>query len=138
MKNFSAWTIVKYVIALAIGGLLSYYVLVVNGYSEVTDEVVKLKLLADCFTVPGVVLIMISVFCWLSSQGAVDGIGYALGGLIRSLIPGAWRKEPEKYYDYVQRKQEKRKGGYGFLAITGCVFLLIAIVFIVKFYQIYE
>ena len=135
MKKISAGTILKYVIAFAIGGLLSNYVLLVNGYREVTDEVVRLKLLADAFTVPGVILIMVAVLCWLAGQGAVDGLLYAIKGL-GSLIPGM-RKEPEKYYDYVQRKREKRRSGYGFLAITGVVFLLISIAFIVKFYQIY-
>ena len=137
MKKISAETIIKYVVAFVIGGLLSYYVMIVNGYQEVTDEVVRLKLLADCFTVPGVVLIMVAIFCRLSAQGAVDGISYALGGLFRRLIPGAQYKEPENYYDYVQRKKEKRKGSYGFLAVTGCVYLLIAIIYIVKFYQVY-
>jgi len=138
VKKFSAETVIKYVIAFAVGGLLAYYVLVVTGYNEVTDEAVRLKILADCFTVPGVVLIMVSAFCWLSSKGAVDGIGYALGGLFRRLIPGAQHSEPEKYYDYVLRKQEKRKVGYGFLAITGVIFLAVAVFFIVKFYQVYE
>lgn len=137
MKKVSAGSIIKYVIAIAVGLLLAYYVMVVNDYSNVTDEVVKLKLLADCFTVPGVILIMASAFCWLSSQGAVDGIGFALSGLFRRLIPGAQSKEPEKYYDYVMRKQEKRRGGFGFLAIVGAGFLLIAIVFIIKFYSVY-
>jgi len=137
VKKNSAGTILKYVIAFAIGGLLCYYALAVTGYSEVTDEVVRLKMLADCFTVPGVVLIMVSAFCWLSSKGAVDGISYALGGLFRRLLPGAQHSEPEKYYDYVTRKQEKRKGGFGFLAVTGLVYLAVAIYFIVKFYQVY-
>lgn len=137
MKKVSVGTIVKYVIAVAVGLLLSSYVMVINDYNNVTDEVVKLKLLADCFTVPGVVLIMASAFCWLSSKGAVDFFGYALSGLFRRLLPGAQTKEPEKYYDYVVRKQENRKGGYGFLAIVGAGFLLVAIVFIVKFYQVY-
>ena len=137
MKKISAGTILKYVIAFAIGGIFSYFVIVVTGYKEVTDEVARLRILADCFTVPGVILIMVSAFCWLSSQGAVDGISYALGGLFRRLLPGAQYKEPEKYYDYVTRKREKRKGGYGFLAITGLVYLAVAIVFIIKFYQVY-
>lgn len=138
MKKFSAGSIIKYIIAIAVGLLLSYYVMLVNDYNEVTDEVVRLKLLADAFTVPGVILIMASLFCWLSSQGAVDGIGFAVSGLFRRLLPGAQYKEPEKYYDYIMRKQEKRKGGYGFLAIVGAGFLLIAVVFIVKFYKIYQ
>lgn len=137
MKKVSVETIVKYVIAIAVGLLLSFYVMVANDFKNVTDEVVRLKLLADCFTVPGVVLIMVSAFCWLSSKGAMDFFGYALSGLFRRLLPGAQVKEPEKYYDYVMRKQENRKGGYGFLAIVGLGFLLISIVFIVKFYQVY-
>lgn len=137
MKKISVGTIIKYVVAIAVGLLLAYYVMLVNDFNNVTDEVVRLKLLADCFTVPGVVLIMASAFCWLSSKGAMDGISYAVGGLFRRLIPGAQYKEPEKYYDYVMRKKEKRQGGFGFLAVVGLGFLLISIVFIIKFYQVY-
>ena len=135
MKKISVESIIKYVITIAVGLLLSYYVMVVNDFANVKDEVVRLKLLADCFTVPGVILIMVSIFCWLSSKGAMDGISYAIKGL-GSLIPGL-KKDPEKYYDYVMRKREKRKGGYGFLAIVGFGFLMVSIVFIVKFYQVY-
>ena len=135
MKKFSGESVIKYVVAIAVGLLLSYYVMVVNDFANVKDEVVRLRLLADCFTVPGVVLIMVSILCWLSSKGAMDGIAYAIKGLGR-LIPGL-QKEPEKYYEYVMRKKEKRKGGYGFLAIVGLGFLLVSIVFIVKFYQVY-
>ncbi len=138
MKKISAGTITKYVVAIAAGGLLSSYVMVVNDYKNVTDEIEKLRLLADCFTVPGVVLIMLAALCWLSSKGALDGISYAVVGLFRRILPGAQTKEPEKYYDYVVRKQKSRKSGFGFLAVVGLGFLIIAIVFIVKFYQVYQ
>lgn len=138
MKKISAVTITKYASAIIVGGLLSSYVMVVNDYNNVTDEAEKMRLLADCFTVPGMVLIMLAALCWLSSKGALDGISYAVVGLFRRLLPGAQSKEPEKYYDYVVRKQENRKKGFEFLAVVGAGFLLIAIIFIVKFYQVYQ
>lgn len=96
----------------------------------------KYRMLSDAFTVPGVVLLMLGCLIGAANMGALDGITYAVGFAFRSLIPGGRHKD-EKYFDYVERKREKRIKGYGFLFIAGGVAMAIAIVFFILFYSIY-
>ena len=136
MRNKIGLIIAKYGITFVAGLLLAYMVMDFKEYSMVTEEALKLKILADAFTVPGVLFVMFSAMLWVSSQGALDGISYALGLAFRALIPGARTKEDETYYDYIQRKRANRKGGYGFLCVVGFVLILIAVYFIYKYYQL--
>ena len=94
------------------------------------------RILCDAFTVPGSLLLMIGCLVWASGHGALDGLGYVLSFATTSLIPGK-RKDVERFYDYVQRKREKRTKGYGFLLISGLVTLAIAMVFFALFYSVY-
>ena len=136
MRNKIGLIIAKYGITFAVGLLMAYMVLEFKGYSDITEEALRLKVLADAFTVPGMLFIMFSALLWVSSQGALDGISYALGLAFRAFIPGGRTKESETYYEYVQKKRANRKGGYGFLCIVGIVLILIAVYFINKYYQL--
>lgn len=94
------------------------------------------RMLSDAFTVPGILLLMFGCLIWISNLGALDGLAYAVSFAIRSLIPGA-RYKDEKYADYVERHREKRLKGYGFLFISGGVTMVVAIVFMILFYNLY-
>ena len=94
------------------------------------------RMLSDAFTVPGILLLMFGCLIWISNLGALDGLAYAVSFAIRSLIPGA-RYKDEKYGDYVERHREKRLKGYGFLFISGGVTMVVAIVFMILFYNLY-
>ena len=68
---------------------------------------------------------------------ALDAIGYMISGVIRFLIPAGQLKH-EKYADYVERRREKGPvKGFGFLFVTGSVFMAAALVFIALFYSVY-
>ena len=95
----------------------------------------KYRMLSDAFTVPGILLLMFGCLIWISNLGALDGLAYAVSFAIRSLIPGA-RYKDEKYGDYVERKQENRVKGYGFLFVSGGVTMAVAIVFMILFYSL--
>lgn len=96
----------------------------------------QMRLLCDAFTIPAVMLLCLGGLVWASNEGALDGIGYVLSFTIKSLTPGK-RGTIEKYADYVERKREKRGGGYGFLLISGAVVMAIALVFLGVFYLVY-
>ena len=55
---------------------------------------------------------------------------------MRALIPFMRRGEYEKYYDYKVRKGEKRIGGYGFLLISGAIYLAVGVVFTLLFFTV--
>lgn len=140
MKSKVIGTVIRYGIITAIGFFLMWFVLWTNDYSTITDEARRFKVLADSFTVPGVILIMVGLLILLSSFGAVDGLAYALGGLFRRLIPGARHNEAEKetYYDYVMRKKAKQRPSLLPFFVVGGIFLAVSIIYIVRFYGVYQ
>lgn len=104
---------------------------------ENAELVDKFLYLADAFTIPGMLLILLGAMVWVSNQGALDGIAYCVRLAIYSLIPGKRVERDEKYGDYVERKRGKRVKGYGFLFFSGIATMLIAFVFMAQFYYLY-
>ena len=96
----------------------------------------KLRLLSDAFAVPGLLLMLFSGMLWVSNEGGLDGLGYILSNLGRSLIPGGRGKKDEHYADYVERKRSNPVQGYGFLLISGGIALGIGIAFLIAFYVV--
>lgn len=125
----------KYVISFAIMGIASFFVLFLRD-SKLTDapEVLYLNL-ADAFTIPGMIILMVGVLVWLSTQGTFDMLAYGFKRGAGSIIPG-YRGTDEKFYDYKVRMDQKRPSGYCFLFISGGIYLLPAIVFNVLYYTL--
>ena len=119
----------KYIVTLTLAGCAIWFVLSNRGFFESNDTVARMMYLADAFTIPGVVLLMVGVMTWMSSKyGLFDGVTYSLGRLARSLVPGK-NLSDERYYDYKEKKAASRKTGYLFLFITGGALTLVAVVF---------
>ncbi len=95
----------------------------------------RYRTLCDAFTVPGILAMCVGALLWVSNDGFFCGLGYCLDVTWKSLVPGG-RKKIEKYYDYVQRKKDKKVKGFGFLFVCGGVCLAVALVFLVLFYGI--
>ena len=93
------------------------------------------RILSDAFALPGILVIFMALLVWLSNEGAMDGITWAVTNAFYSLIPGL-RLKRERYGDYVERKRGKKVTGYGFLFHVGGAFLAIGAVFMGLFYSI--
>ena len=126
--------LLKYGITTAVAAGIAVLIMYSSGLFEVTDDLTRFKLLADAFTVPGVILLCIGALVWVSTDGMFDGFTYAAKRL-GSLIPFYGKNyKHERYYDYVMRKRGKRISGYGFILIVGAAFVAIAVVFTVLYY----
>lgn len=137
MKNRRT-ILLKYGITTLIGALMAYATINLHGFSSAVTDVDKYRILADAFTIPGVVILLCGVLVAVANEGMFNGISYAMSYAIKMLIPGQAANRHEKYGDYVERKQAKGGvRGYGFLFIVGGVFLAIAVVFIALFYSVY-
>lgn len=124
----------RYVVAFVVGILLAGAALAAEGFSDAVTAVQRYRILCDAFTIPGTVLMLVGVLAWVAGEGLFDGVAYASRSLFRVFT----RWEPVRYFDYLRGKQERRKkGGYGFLLITGGGFLLVAVVFYALFYGAY-
>ena len=139
MKSRLGKELIKYAIAIAVGGLMVFSTLSLHGYANALPDLERYRMLADAFTIPGVFLMLLAALVWIANEGLFRGLGYVGSWLVRTLIPFAARKNgDEKYYDYVKRKEAQGKiGGYSFIFFTGAAFMIVAIVFIVLFYRIY-
>ena len=126
----------KYGGSAAAVALIAYFYISVRDFAQ-AQLVDKYRILCDAFTVPGLLLLMFGSLLWVSNTGALDGLMYSVRMAIRFLIPGGRLKTEEKYGDYVERRREKPIRGYGFLFISGCATMVIALIFFALFYMTY-
>ncbi len=130
-------SIIKHVSLAAAAALVTLYYCFSQEILTAT-LVQKYLILTDGFTVPGVLLLCVGLLCKISTLGALDGLLFGLKAAFTLLIPGAAAKEQETFSEYVERKKEKRITGYEFIIHVGILFIAIALIFMVLFYQIYE
>ena len=129
--------ILRYSITIAAAGLMSLLVLYLHSFWDATTLEQKYKILADAFTIPGVVLVMFAALIWVSSTGFFDGLTYAFTCFGGMLIPFFRKgKEHQTYYDYKMSMKDKKAKGYSFLFFVGILFVAISVVFIALFYSV--
>ena len=119
-------TALKYVITILLGLAIGLLVLLDQNFFAQTNPILIYGILADAFTIPGILLTGIGLLVFVSNEGVFDGLTYA----VKSFI-GMFRKNMPRYgsfYDYREAKN-RSKFSFGFLVICGLVFLLVAMVF---------
>ncbi len=102
-----------------------------------SDEFSVLHQLCDGFFVAGVMLAGVGGLKFCGNKGAFDMMAYSLSYVFYLVFPGANAKRPqeqqnEKYYDYVQRKQENRKPT-GCIVLVGLAFLAVSLLLLVAY-----
>ena len=129
MKNAKN-ILLKYGITTACAGLLVWLFLDLRDFTKVADVAERYKMLADAFTIPGVILVMLAALVWISTDGFFDGLSYIFSRIGGMILPfyGA-QKAHQTYYDYKMSKKDKRIKGYGFLFFVGLAFVAVAVVF---------
>ena len=125
---------VKYVFAISAAGGMAGIVLWSNDFGKAEGAWIRLKILADAFTVPGVLLMTAATLIWVASQGFFDGIGYAGRSVLRTVIPFL-SMEDEKFYDYKQRRADDRIRGYSYLFYVGAAFFVVSLGFLAAYYR---
>ena len=136
MKHKINTKIIKYAASFLLGGgLFATYILTRDF--PVSEAAENYRMISDAATIPGLLFLMVGCLVWAASLGATDGIAFALRKAIRALLPAGRLQDDETYADYVEKRREKyaKAKGYGFLFITGGVFLLVAVVFVALFYS---
>ena len=136
MKKEVQTSLIKYSISIAIAvGLIALYF----GERDFAGASVveQYRMLCDAFFIPAILFLMIGGLVWASSKGAMDGISFLAQNFIRSIIPGARAKTPQKYYDYLQERNERRKqsSSYLFLFVVGGICFAVSLVFLYLFYH---
>ncbi len=124
----------KYAIAFAILGISSWVILSMREQSKQTEAAVIFLNLADAFTIPSVVIVMVGIMVWISTTGFFDILNYGISRAVNTFIPFK-RYDDVKFYDYKMKKAEKRISGYSFLFISGAVYFVPAIIFLILYHQ---
>lgn len=118
----------SYGITIAVGVLLGYLYLCANPLSDAPDMQTKFVFLCNAAFVPGILFVLSGLLVWCTGQGSIDGLTYSLGLFFKTINPFEKIGKPEKYHEYVERKNKKRLKGYSFLFVTGGAFIFVSVV----------
>ena len=133
MKQKSKATHRDYAICFGIEVLIAFCVIWSKGFF--TDSVaVNIQILADAFFVAGILMTLFACMMYISSEGALIGIGFVLRNVALAFIPMG-RAKHEKYIDYRARKlSEAKNHDNSHILVTGLIFLFIGVVFTMIWY----
>lgn len=136
-ENKSLW--IKWLICFGVASLITLGVFFIKNFF--TDNVGRnIQVLADGFSVSGLLMTMFAGLLFVSGEGAFIGIGFIMRSVALTFIPMG-RKKHELYRDYRERKvKELKKQSDVCVLVTGLVFLFVGIVFnviwLVCFYNV--
>ena len=127
MKKESKVTIRNYAICVGIEALIAFLVIWSKGFL-VHSTAVNIQILSDAFFVSGILMTLFALMMYISSEGALIGIGFVLRNVVLAFIPMG-RARHELYADYRARKlSEAKKRSNSYVLVTGLIFLFIGVV----------
>ena len=90
------------------------------------------KILCDCFTVPGLVLVFVGLLVVCSNGGTFDMLGFGVKKFF-----GLFKKESDKqtFYEYRQNKLANRRS-FWYLLVVGGVFVAAAVIFLILYHNV--
>ena len=136
MSNTVLKNLLKYGIATLVATAMTIFTTYSYNLAGAATQAERIRILADAFSIPGIVLIMVGFLVIVSNDGFFNGLTYSLTYAIRMLIPGRGMKKMERYYDYVEARSKRPKARSGFLFVVGGIFLVVGLVFTVLFYRV--
>lgn len=139
MKQETKVKLIKYAVCFGIEVLIAFLVIWSKGFFT-ESAAVNLQILADAFFVSGIIMTLFAGMLFISSEGALIGIGFVLRNVVLAFIPMG-RAKHELYADYRARKlKEAKKTEIGSVLVTGLFFLVIGItltaIWSVKYYTV--
>jgi hypothetical protein len=131
--------LIKYAVCFGIEVLIAFLVIWSKGFFT-ESAAVNLQILADAFFVSGIIMTLFAGMLFISSEGALIGIGFVLRNVVLAFIPMG-RAKHELYADYRARKlKEAKKTEISSVLVTGLFFLVIGItltaIWSVKYYTV--
>ena len=133
MEQETKITVRKYAICVAVEAVIMFFVIWANGFFT-SSAAVNLQILADACFIAGIVMTVYAAMVYISDEGALIGIGYALKYALLTFIPMG-RAKQERYIDYRTRKLEKaQKHSNRHILVTGLIFVSTGIVLTIIWY----
>ena len=136
MKQETKATLTKYAVCFGVEIIIAFLVIWSKGFFT-QSAAVNIQILSDAFFVSGVLMTLFAGLLYVSSEGALIGIGFVLRNVVLAFIPMG-RARHERYADYRERKlSAAKKQNDSCILVTGLFFLLIGTVFTVIWYVKY-
>ena len=133
MKQETKVTLRNYAICVGIELLIAFLVIWSKGFFT-ESAAVNIQILSDAFFVSGILMTLFAGMLYVSSEGALIGIGFVLRNVVLAFVPMG-RARHERYADYRARKlSQAKKHSNRHILVTGLIFLFIGIVFTVIWY----
>ena len=127
MKQETKVKLRNYGICVGIEVLIAFLVIWSKGFFT-ESAAVNLQILSDAFFVSGILMTLYAGLMYVSSEGALIGIGFVLRNAALTFIPMG-RAKHEVYADYRARKLgEGKKSSNRYALVTGLFFLFIGVV----------
>lgn len=139
VKQETKVTLTKYAVCVGVEVLIAFLVMWSKGFFT-QSAAVNIQILSDAFFVAGVLMTLFAGLLYVSSEGALIGIGFVLRNVFLAFVPMG-RARHEKYADYRERKLSNAKNHNDrCILVTGLFFLAIGTIFTViwyvKFYNV--
>lgn len=130
MKKENKLLLTKYLICFGVAAAIMVVVFAINGFF--TDNLrANFQVLSDGFTVSGVLLLLFAGMLFISSEGALIGIGYVMRNVALAFIPMG-RAKHETFAKYRERKMSQvKKPGDHCVLLTGLVFMIVGVICLV-------
>ena len=126
----------NYVICFVIEALITLAVIWSKGFLT-HSKAVNLQILADAFFVSGIMMTLFAGLVFVSSEGALIGIGFVMRNVVLAFIPMG-RTKWERYGDYRARKMEQiKERNHSHIIVTGLIFLTVGIILNLIWYKTY-
>ena len=133
MEQGTKATLRKYAVCFGIEALIAFLVIWSKGFFT-GSTAVNIQILSDAFFVSGVLMTLFAGMLYVSSEGALIGIGFVLRNVVLTFIPMG-RAKQERYADYRERKlSQAKQHNDRCILLTGLFFLAIGIIFTVIWY----
>ena len=126
--------VMPYVTNVSVALALFVLCAVSNGLFSAETQVELVKILCDCFTVPGVFMTGFGLLSLIASTGAYDIMSYGVSYLISMFI--RHRERAESFYDYKLERAEKRKKWGAHTLIVGLVCFMAGLICLAVYYSI--
>jgi uncharacterized membrane protein YphA (DoxX/SURF4 family) len=118
-------TLKRYLITLGVESALVLIFCVLNDLFSQTDPVIIFKTLINVFFGVGFVTAGFGVLVYTSNEGVFDGLTFAVGSFIN-----IFRKRHVRsgsYYDYKERRAQRKMMGFGHIILCGLLFVAIGL-----------
>ncbi len=116
----------KYLITMAVGCVLTFWVVWAKDIFNQTELVNIFHILCDAFCVSGTVITAAGLLVFSTNEGTFDMLVYGVQSFF-GMFRKNYTKKFETFYDYRMDRVEK-KVPFGFLVICGLFFLAISLV----------